>query len=99
MASSKRKHGAHIYKNSSPLVDCFLERLGRKGGNAWKVSKHFWPLRVHFFHHWIIMRNRRRTVDRVICETFRVGELQKFIKFSLVTDRAAQSRSDVRSAG
>ena len=45
------------------------------------------------------MRDRRRTVDRVICETFRVGELQKFIKFSLVTDRAAQSRSNVRPAG
>ena len=45
------------------------------------------------------MRHRRRTGDREISETLRVGELQKFIKLSLVTDRAAQSRSDVRPAG
>ena len=45
------------------------------------------------------MRDRWRTLDRVISEAFCVGELQKFIKLSLVTDRAAQSRSDVRAAG
>ena len=99
MAASKRKHGTHIHENARLLVDCFLERLGRKSRNAWKVSQHLWPLRIQSFHDWIIMRDRRRTVDRVICETFRVAELQKFIKFSLVTDRAAQPRSNVRSAG
>src|SRR5206468_11775213 len=99
MAASKRKHVTHIHENARLLLDCLLERLGRKSGNAWKVSQHFWPLRVHSFHDRIIMRDRGRTVDRVICEAFRVGELQKFIEFSLVTDRAAQSRSNVGSAG
>jgi hypothetical protein len=45
------------------------------------------------------MRDRWRTFDRVIRETFCVGELQKFIKLPLITDGAAQSRSDVGPAG
>ena len=45
------------------------------------------------------MWNRRCTFDRVISETFRVAELQKIIKSPFVTDRAAQSRSDVGAAG
>src|SRR5947207_14719661 len=98
MAASKRKHVTYIHENASLLVDCFLERLRRKSGNAWKVSQHFWPLRVHSFHDRIVMRDRRRTVDRVICETFRVGDLQKFIKFPLVTERAAQSTWNVRAS-
>src|SRR5262249_41549562 len=99
MAASKRKHCAHVYKDTSVLIDGFLERLGRKAGDAWKVSKHFWPLCVHSFHERIIMRDRRRTLYREISETFRISELQKFIKFSFVTDRTAQSCSDVGPAG
>src|SRR5262249_39158468 len=98
VTATKRKHGTHIYENTSFLVDCFLERLGRKAGNARKIHKHFWTLRVHSFHQQIIMRHGRRTFDRVISETFRVSELQKFIELSLVTDRAAQSCSDVGPA-
>src|ERR1700730_17980799 len=99
MAASKRKHGAYIHENTSLLVDCFLKRLGRKSGNARKVPKHFWSLRVHSFHDRIITRDRLCTVDCVIAETFSVSKLQKFIKLSLVTDRAAQSRSNVGSTG
>jgi len=44
------------------------------------------------------MRNWRRSFDRKVREAFRVSELQKFVEFPLVTDRAAQPRADVCAA-
>ncbi len=44
------------------------------------------------------MRNRRRGFYRKVGEAFRVSELQKFVEFPLVTDRAAQARADVCAA-
>ncbi len=44
------------------------------------------------------MRDGRRGSDCVIGEALRVGELQKLIELPFVTDRAAQSCADVRTA-
>ena len=45
------------------------------------------------------MRDRRRGFNRKVSETFRVVELQKFIEFPLVTDRAAQPGADICATG
>ena len=44
------------------------------------------------------MRHRRRRFLRVVGETLHVGKLQKFIKLSLVADRAAEALADIGAA-
>ena len=98
MTAAKREHVAHVDKDTSLFFDRFLKSFGPKGWNAWKISKNFRPFRVHFFHDRIVMRDRGRGFNRIIGEAFRISELQEFIEFALVTDRAAQPRTDIGPA-
>ena len=98
MPATKCQHVARIHEDASFFLDRFLESLGSETGNAWKISKHFGPVRVHSFHYGIVVRDRRRGFDRKIAEAFRVSELQKFIEFPFVTDGTAQARTDVGAA-
>src|SRR5207247_10635584 len=98
MTATKREHVAHINKDACLFFDRLFERLRRKSGNAWQISDHSRAFRVHFFHYRIVMWDRRRGLDCIIAEAFRVTELQKLIKFPLVTDGAAQPGADVCTA-
>src|SRR4029077_5042050 len=98
VTAAKREHVAHVNKDAGLLIDRVFEGLGRKTRNAWKTSKHFRTLRVRFLHHRIVPGHRWRRFDCKVGEAFCVSELQKIIEFSLVTDRAAQSRADVGAA-
>ena len=95
MTATKGKHGSRVHKHASSFLDRFFESLRRKTPNARKISKHFRPVRVYFFHHRIVLRHRRCAGQCVIGKTRYIIELQELIEFSLVTDRTAQTVPDV----
>src|SRR5262249_5139739 len=98
MSATKCQHVAHIDEDSRLFLDRLFERSRRKTWNARKISEHFRAFRVYPFHNRVVMRDRWRGINRKIGEAFRVGELQKFIEFPLVTDRAAQASADIGAA-
>src|SRR6266568_1766088 len=98
MTPAKRKHGPRVHKHTRVFVDRFLERFRWKTRDARKIPKNFRSLCVHLLHHRIVLRDRRRGGERVISELLYVIELQEFIEFSFITDRAAQTIADVRAA-
>ena len=96
VTAAKCEHVAHINEDASLFLDGVFEHLGWKTGNAWKVPEHFRALSVHFLHDWIVMWDWWGGFDCIVGETFRVSELQEFVKLPLVPNRAAQACTDIR---
>ena len=98
MSAAKCKHCPCVNQHAGFVFDRFLERFCRKGRHAREISNHFWPLRVNFFHQWIVLGHWRDRAQRKFRELGGVVELEKFVQLPLVSDCAAHSRADICAA-
>src|SRR5438876_1971748 len=98
MTASKGEHRTGVHEHSCFFVDRFFERLWRKTWDTRKIAENIRSLCVHPFHNRIVLRYRWRGGERVISELLYVIELQEFIEFSFITDRATQTIPDICAA-
>src|SRR5438128_3382040 len=96
MTASKGEHRTGVHEHSCFFVDRFFERLWRKTWDTRKIAENIRSLCVHLFHHRIVLRYRWRRSERVISELLYVIELQEFVEFSFITNRAAYTIANVR---